>query len=359
MNDARRKRMAKQTISRRTIMQGGAALAGSVAMRNLLGASAHKPADRPTLVVFWLNGGPAGLFNSADSFLRSGSFGVSERNVRNLGNGLFVDAGSFGALPVAARAHMASINFRHGIVRPHDHARAAVLENGKRNQLLRMAAAMPTSAPNRCALVNDLGFPKGVSAGPPAESGVTLDFVMDFDAIPGGGLDQIRSVYGVASDAKFIRDQGSTFAAVEGLVRAGAGVIFAQPAYTGRPDRQFDTHGDSSGEVARKIMSSITPMLATFLDRVMALPYQNVVTMLVGEWSRTSPRSDHEPGGTATVIGKHVKTGTAGPQNADGSPPASALPPESLWAYIAAALALDKTPFGRNPQPELILRNVT
>jgi hypothetical protein len=93
---------------------------------------------------------------------------------------------------------------------------------------------------------------------------------------------------------------------------------------TWRPDRQFDTHGDSSGEVARKIMSPITPMLATFLDRVMALPDQNVVTMLVGEWSRTNPESDHEPGGTATVIGKYIKTGTAGPQNADGSAPANA-----------------------------------
>ena len=351
--------MTEQTISRRTIIQGGAALAGSLALGTLLDTSAHKPAEQPTLVVFWLNGGPAGVFNSANSFLRSGSFGVTERNIRDLGNGLFVDAGSFGALPPAACAHMASINFRHGIVRPHDHARAAVIENGKRNQLLRMAAAMPAGAANRCALVNDLGFPKGVSAGPPSESGVTLDFVMGFEAIQSRGLDEVRSVYGVTSEAIFIRDQSSTFAAVEGLVRAGAGVIFAQPAYTGQPDRQFDTHRDSSGEVARKIMSPITPMLATFVDRVMAMPDRNVVTMLVGEWSRTNPESDHEPGGTATIIGKHVKTGTAGPQNADGSPPANAPPPEALWAYAAAALGLDKAPFGRNPNPELIMRRVT
>src|SRR5262245_2205509 len=185
------KLMAKQTISRRTIIQGGAALAGSLAMGNLVDISAHKPSERPTLVVFWLNGGPAGLFNSTNSFMRSGFFGVSERNVRDLGNGLFVDAGSFGALPSAACAHMASINFRHGIVRPHDHARAAVLENGKRSQLLRMAAAMPIGAPNRCALVNDLGFPKGVSAGPPAEPGVTLDFVMDLKAIQVRSLDEV------------------------------------------------------------------------------------------------------------------------------------------------------------------------
>jgi len=346
--------MTKQTISRRTIIRGGAALAGTLAMGNFLETPAEEPKERPTLVVFWLNGGPAGLFNSANSFLRSGAFGVTERNVRDLGNGLFVDADSLGALPAAARSHMASINFHHGIIRPHDHARSAVLENEKRSQLLRMLAAMPAGTPKRCALVNDLGFPKGVSAGPPAESGATLEFVMSFDAIQTPALGQVRSIYGVASDAVFIRDQASTFAAVEGLVHAGAGVIFAQPAYTGQPDRQFDTHRDGSGEVARKIMSPITPMLATFLERVMALPDRNVVTMLVGEWSRTHPESDHEPGGTATVIGKRVKTGTAGPQNADGSPPANTPPPEALWAYAAAALGLITTPFGRNPNPELI-----
>ena len=347
--------MTNKNISRRTIIQGGAALAGALALGNLGETSVQKSAERPTLVIFWLNGGPAGLFNSANSFLRSGAFGVTERNISDLGNGLYVDAGSFGALPPAARAHMASINFRHGIVRPHDVARAALLENGKSSQLLRMAAAMPTGATNRCAIVNDLGFPKGVSAGPPAESGVGLNFVLDFEAIQGSGLDEVRSAYGVASDAVFIRDQASTFVAVEALVRAGSSVIFAQPAYTGQPDRQFDTHRDENGKVARKIMEPITPMLATFLNRVMALPDRNVVTMLVGEWSRTNPESDHEPGGTATVIGKYVKTGTAGPQNADGSPPANAPAPEALWAYAAAALRLPKTPFGRNPNPELIV----
>jgi hypothetical protein len=45
---------------------------------------------------------------------------------------------------------MSSINFRHGVVRPHEHARAAVLESGARSQLLRMAAVMP-DAPIRCA----------------------------------------------------------------------------------------------------------------------------------------------------------------------------------------------------------------
>ena len=130
-------------ITRRTILRGGAAVAGAFALGNFRGLEAHRSEERATLVVFWLNGGPSGLFNSANSFLRSGAFGVTERNIRHLGNGLYVDRESLGALPSTARAHMASINFRHGTVRPHEHARVAVLQAGSRSQLLRLAAVMP------------------------------------------------------------------------------------------------------------------------------------------------------------------------------------------------------------------------
>jgi hypothetical protein len=98
---------------------------------------------------------------------------VTERNVRNLGNDLFVDAGSLGSLSAVARAHMASINFQHGIVRPHEHARTAVLESGSRSQLLRLAAVMPEGAAIRCAVVNDLA-PVGVSVDPPRKTAPIL-----------------------------------------------------------------------------------------------------------------------------------------------------------------------------------------
>jgi hypothetical protein len=315
-------------------------------------------AERPALVVFWLNGGPSGLFNSAGSFLQNGAFGVTERNVRGLGNDLYVDAQSLGALPPAALAHMASVNFRHGVVRPHEHARASVLEKDSRSQLLRLAAAMPR-APLRCAVVNDLGLPVGVSVNTPAEGGVAFQRVLEFETAAAGldpsRVEDVRKAHGVPPGRAAVADQLATFAAVELLVRAGTSVVFAQPAYTGRADRQFDTHEDDSGAEARAIMAPIKPSLTTFLDRMFALPDRNVVTLLVGEFSRTVPQSDHEPGGTATVIGKYVKTGTAGPQNPDGSPPLSAPAPEALWAYAAAALRVGAAPFGRNPHPELIL----
>lgn len=347
-----------ERITRRTILKGGAAVAGTLALGGLRRFEARPSEARATLVVFWLNGGPAGLFNSADSFLGSGAFGVTERNVRDLGNGLRVDAGSFGALPSAATSHMASINFRHGITRPHEAARAAVLQAGSRSQLLRLAALMP-GGPIRCVVVNDLGLPVGVAEDSPSEVGVTLERLVDVETV-GRRLgtkqfNEVRAAYGMAQHVTSVRDQRSTFAGVELMVHAGASVIFAQPAYTGRADRQFDTHGDDAGVASRAVMAPITPSLATFLNRTLALPGRNVVTLLVGEFSRTIPKSDHEPGGTATVIGKYVKTGTAGPQNADGSPPVNAPPPEGLWAYTSAALRLPGAPFGRNPNPQLIV----
>jgi len=220
-----------------------------------------------------------------------------------------------------------------------------------------MAAAMP-GGPIRCAVVNDLGLPVGVAQNPPAENGIALERVVDLGSIaPRFGaqrLDDVRAAYAVAGESTAVADQRSTFAAVELLVHAGASVIFAQPAYTGRADRQFDTHEDDMGVAARAIMAPITPSLATFLERMLGLHGRNVVTVLVGEFSRTVPRSDHEPGGTATVVGKYVKTGTAGPQSPDGSPPPNAPPAQGLWAYAASALRLPTAPFGRNPNPELV-----
>jgi len=345
-------------IKRRTILQGGAALAGTLALGGWRSIEAGPQKELPTLVVFWLNGGPAGLFNSADSFLRNGAFGVTEQTVRKLDNDLFVDKDSLGKMPPMALRHMASINFRHGILRPHDHARAAVLQAGSRSQLLRIAAAMPNKTPVRCAVVNNLGFPVGVAATAPSEGGAGLERILSIEHVAGhvssGQLGDVRAAYGMPATQTEINDQRSTFVAIELLVHAGANVIFAQPAYTGRQDRQFDTHGDDTGVASREVMAPITPSLALFLERTLVLPGRNVVTVLIGEFSRTVPASDHEPGGTATVIGKYLRTGTAGPQNADGSPPLNAGPAEGVWAYACAALRLGPAPFGKNPNPELI-----
>lgn len=345
--------MPAHSHSRRTLLKTGLAAAGALA----LGPAAiwAAPRERPALVVLWLNGGPAGLFNSADAFLGHGAFGVTSGNVRALGHGLYVDAASLGALPAPALAHMAAIPFRHGMY-SHDDARAAVLQAGARSQLLRMAAALPAS-PLPCAIVNRLGMPVGVSADPRAERGIVCRHIDRFaDAgLAAAEIDDIRHVYG-ANPGLMVDDLPGTFAAIEALVRADANVVFAQAAFTGREDRQFDTHHDDEGKLARQIMAPITPGLATFLQRMLSLRGRNVVTVLTGEFSRTLPGADHAKGGTATVIGKYVRTGSGGRQQPDGSPPEHAPPPEALWAFLAAALrADDRSRFGAHPHAQLLV----
>ena len=346
--------MPAHSPSRRSLLKAGLAAAGALALGPVDVWAA--PRERPALVVLWLNGGPAGLFNSADTFLGNGAFGVTSANIRALGNGLYVDAGSLGALPAMACAHMAAVPFRHGLY-SHNDARAAVLQAGTRSQLLRMAAALPPS-PFPCAVVNRLGFPVGVATAPPAERGIVCQAVGAVaDArLSAAEFDGVRHVYGVRQGHTVADDLPGTFAAVEALVRADARVVFAQVGFTGREDRQFDTHHDDAGKLAREIMAPVTPGLSIFLQRMLALRGRNVVVLLTGEFSRTLPGADHAKGGTATVIGKYVRAGSAGRQLPDGSPPEDAAPPEALWAYLAAALRVqDASPFGANPHPQLLI----
>jgi len=342
--------LAMSDLDRRTVLAG----LGLGALAVSTGARAAPPRERSSLVVVYLNGGPAGLFNSAGSFLRSGAFGVTHDNIRSVGNGLMVDAGSFGALPAIALQHMASINFKHGYER-HDVARAALLQTGSRSNLLMLAQALDP-APLRCAIVNTLGMPDGVDRDPPREGGIALARVAELDEIPvdGSALSQARGAYGIHASTNVVGDTATSFAAAELLVRAGTGVVFTQPMYAGRPDRQLDTHGDTAGAEARKLYASIAAPLATFVSRALALVDHNVVIALVGEFSRTVGASDHEPGGTATVIGKYVKTGTAGPQTETGAPPPNTPPVAGLWAYLASAMRVADRPFGANPNPELV-----
>jgi hypothetical protein len=349
-------------LGRRTVLQGAAAALALPALSRAAGPPGRPYSESPALVVLYLNGGPAGLFNSAGSFVAQRGFGVTRDNIRPVGNGLVVDAPTLGTLPPAALGHMAAINFRHGLY-THDLSRAALLQTGSRSNLLLMAGSTTSPAPIHCAIVNNLGLPVGVDRSPPAENGVTFEHVLDLRAIPvlndpalpSPDLVEIAGAYGASPTASAISDVKTTLTAVELLVRGGTSVVFAQPAFVGRADRQFDTHSDAEGVKARDIMTSILAEVRTFVARAMEIPGRNVVVALVGEFSRTVGASDHAPGGTATVIGKHVKTGSAGAQTTGGLPPPTSPPPAGLWAYLATVLQIKEHPFGENPHPELVV----
>ena len=264
--------MTNRTFTRRQALQGGARWPARWRSGSCREPVRRRPEEQPALVVLWLNGGPAGLFNSAGPSPKRRVRRHAEQRPRP-GGGLFV--GRVARRPCRSRrAHMASVNFRHGVIRPHEAARAAVLEEGGRSRLLRLAAVLPAVS-RRCAVVNDLGFPAGVNADPPAEDGIALERVVDSNAaarkVGASRWAEIRSAYG-APERSTIGDSASTFAAVEALIASGTGVVFAQPAYTGRADRQFDTHEDDSGAAARAVMAPITPLLSTFLARTLAMP---------------------------------------------------------------------------------------
>lgn len=344
--------MARVPVSRRTVLQGAAALS----LAQLTRGARAAPFESSSLVVIYLNGGPCGLFNSADSFLDNGGFGVTAANVRRLEGGLCVDAATFGSLPERALARMASINFKHGMYK-HELARAALLQTGDRSNLLLLAQTIPDPAPIRCAVVNSLGFPAGVDPRPPPEAGIALERVLDLREIGvfsgDEHLERTAAAYRVPAATSAIADTRTSFLAAELLVRQGAHVVFTQPLYDGRPDRQLDTHHDSSGREARAIMGAIVEPLRTFVGRMLAME-RNVVIALMGEFSRTLGESDHEPGGTATVIGRYVKAGTAGRQTPDGAPPPGSPGVGGLWSYLCAVLQLDDPGFGPNPNPELV-----
>jgi hypothetical protein len=241
--------MSKTGLSRRSILKGAAAAAVLPGFTRGLLAATPPVHENSALVILYLNGGPSGLFNSANSFLPSGSFGVSGDNVRAVGNGVFVDASTLGSLPPAALANMASINFKHGIQR-HELARGALLQTGSRSNLLLLAQAMSARGGGRCAVVNTLGLPVGVDPNPATEGGIGLERILDLKSLnAAGGLAEpaesrarIAAAYGLNAPGTNICDLKTTLVATELLVRSGTNVIFAQPAYMGRTDRQFDTH---------------------------------------------------------------------------------------------------------------------
>lgn len=360
--------------------------------------------DKPALFILNMIGGYNALFPSADSFLGSGAFGVTSTNIRRIGTSdLYVDRTTLGTLSGTTLQKMASIGVNHGIS-AHPTARTQLLiEGGDKSRLVKLSGALPGTAAVRCVVVGAT-MPEGVhravgdislqqvrdlsttiaalggstsASAPergPASDGITAALAMSKPALdknPSSGRTLIEgyptaaaqlkqgtvaldyaalaAAYGITPGAggtlpTAANNEPMQIMGAELMIRAGANVVIANT--TG-----WDTHGDNDGSVVRGKLTSEGTMAAlkVFTDRTLAMTDRNVVTVIIGDFSRSLPGSNHQANMTATVIGKHVKLGTTGRVTADVGLPQGSPGIQQFWAYLAAVLGSTANPFGPNP----------
>jgi hypothetical protein len=386
------------------LLKGLTALAGAAVAPRLVGGrwiteASAAPSTKSATVSIYFEGGFNALFASADSFASSNAFGVTSSNVKNLGNGLVVDAATMGSLGDWAIGHMAAIGNRHGAT-DHPSAQRNNFSDGSQSYLVQLAAAIGGNAAFKAVALGGLPV-----AGPStAAGGVSLQLLRSMEdvstALGVGPIDfkrPARSVSAIAiarsrqmsanaiaanpTSLSFAKDAYDTdidslgkapiavdvakiaqaygarsggtldsipakLAAAELMLRSGTNVVTMS-------DTGWDTHGDSTGTTVRRRMTSeVLPSLKTFLARLRSDPElaaMNVSVILHGDFARSLPISDHAPALSALVIGPSVKVGTTGrvtPKvTLEGTPGAS----REMWAYLAALAKVPQNPFGANP----------
>jgi hypothetical protein len=307
-------------------------------------------------------------------------------------------------LSAFAKANMATVGVNHGIA-AHGAARTAQLTVGNQNPILMLAAGMGGSGSIKAANVGA----EMISGPQTTVSGISLQQITDMkstiDALGGGTLDptmpkrelaakaiaasevmshsrlqgnpqslssmtngykaafdtlvkpaqafnaqELMTAYGLTG-AAVTTDFKSKFAAAELMIRAGANVVTTVSNLTTDIGR-WDSHGDVTGaKVRQKFRAEILPGLKTFTDR-MVNATSNVTVVILGDFARSLPGSDHASVTVATVIGPNVKLGTTGKVDANVGLPAGTPGSNGLWgllATLANAPAATVQAFGGNP----------
>ncbi len=370
---------------------------------NLVGnAQAAGGTEAPALFILNLVGGYNALFGSANSFVGSNAFGCTSTNVLKVGaSDLVVDKRTLGSLSPTTLNMMASIGVNHGIT-SHPTARMAHMFDGDNSRLIKMSSELGGTAAVRCVTMGSL-MPVGTHR---AVGDVSLQQVRDLSttiAVLGGATaanapDRAMAAKGIAAAAAMSKSaldanpssaksliegypaasaqlSGATVAfnytemamgygltagaggyatdvknttmqimGAELMIRAGANVVIANQG-------GWDSHADNDGsEVRNKLVGDGTmAALKAFTDRTLAMTDRNVVTVIIGDFARSLPGSNHQSNLTATVIGKHVKLGTTGHTDSDVGLPSGSPGIQGLWAYLAAVLKAPTQPFGTNP----------
>jgi hypothetical protein len=139
------------SIGRRALLKGvlaagGAAIGSRITGPVPLAIAAPEPAH---FVHIFFNGGLNALFaGNADKFTGSNLFGVTDSNVKAIGNGVVTDASTFGTFPQVALDHWAAIGMRHGSAlhttpqNLNGGGERAILKDGNDCALNKLAAAM-------------------------------------------------------------------------------------------------------------------------------------------------------------------------------------------------------------------------
>lgn len=399
-------------LSRRHLLAGSAAFAAS-----RLG-HATPASEKPAIVLIYLDGGYNAFFSAADGYVPKGLYGCSAATVRDLGNGIVVDAGTMGTLPDPVLQKMATVGVAHG-ASGHDFAlKYAWFDKGKSVPLM-LADALGGDASFRCV---HFGQAPARGAPHPAVNGVAMTAVPDLAAAialtsssgtaarrdvmsralraslayggprfqhspgalrktwegthtlidtlerpPPGGVDwpSISAAYGIPVSDTSARTFTSHLAGAEVMLRAGADVVCVTSSNVrlGTENENWDTHGDGTGQLARRMMrEGLLPSLKVFLERTLSMQNRNVVTLLWGDFARiggdTPTASEHANGVSATVFGKYVRPGTTGrfdPGQQALYRLATGTPGyKGLWAYLLAAARAPEMPWGPNPHAALV-----
>lgn len=392
-------------FSRRGFLKGLAVAAGAAAGTRIPGAGfigeAQAATEPTSVVLIHFVGGYNAIFASAAQL--QGTFGVTAGNHTVLGNGLSVDNTFANSMSTFAKTHMAAVGVRHGIS-SHGAARSSLWSTGGQNSGLILANAIGGNASIKAAVVggNLIGdAPRAAVGGTSFQSindmqstidalgggepdprmpdrGITLSGMtnaekMSANALAGspesldslangykaavGTLKQpvqvfnpaeLRQAYGLGNSTA-VRTFASKLAAAELMARAGANVVSMF-------DGGWDTHGDRNGTTVRNKMTSyVLAPLNTFITRMVQDPSRNVVVVMLGDFSRSLPGSDHQPNLTATVIGKYVKQGTTGRVSNRVALPAGTPSTQGLWSYLSAITKSPAAAFGNNQHPTLAL----
>lgn len=398
-------------LSRRDLLLASAGAASTWGLR----AQAQAAAEKPAVVLIFLQGSYNALFSAADAYVPDNLFGCTASNVRDLGNGLVVDAATLGTLPDPVLQQMCTVGIKHGSS-GHDFARRYAWFDGRQSFPVKLADALGGSAAFRCV---HFGQAPGDGAPHPSLNGVVMTAVPDLSAAvtlstpsagaaaprrdlmaralrsslatgadrfaksPGslrttwdgthtligaleqpapGGVDwlEISAAYGIPSTELAATTFTSQLAGAELMVRNGADVVAIPSSRVG--GENWDTHGDGSGELSRAMMlEGILPALSVFLQRTLAMPGRNVVTVLWGEFARTGGvpgrESGHANGTSATVFGKYVLPGTTGRPTAPMGRyvlPGATPNHQGFWSFLTAAAKAPSHPWGPNQHPTLL-----